>query len=311
MTVVLLILAGFGGLMLGGDYLVRGAVEVAQRLRVSPLVIGLTLVGFGTSMPELVTSVQAALTGSPGIAIGNVVGSNIANILLILGVTALVAPLCVDASVMKRDGAVMISASLLLVAVILFGALSRTVGLVFLGLLLAYVVAVLIFARRAMAERDIPTPAKNQPTFVSVLAILGGLALTIISARMLIAGATDMARAFEVSEAIIGLTIVAVGTSLPELVTSMSAARHSQTELAIGNILGSNIFNILGILGTTAALEPLTVPARFADVDVWVMLGAAVLLVVFARSGWRISRREGAILLALFIGYTVYLGISA
>jgi len=309
--VFLLILAGFGGLILGGDYLVRGAVEVAQRLRVSPLVIGLTLVGFGTSMPELVTSVQAALTGSPGIAIGNVVGSNIANILLILGLTALLAPLSVAASVLKRDGAVMIAASLLLVAVILLDALSRAVGVSFLVLLLAYVTSLLIFARSAPVERDIPAPAKSQPTFVSVLAILGGLVLTIISARMLIAGATNLARTFEVSEAVIGLTIVAVGTSLPELVTSMSAARRGQTGLAIGNIIGSNIFNILGILGVTAALKPLSVPARFADADVWVMLGSAILLAVFARSGWRIGRGEGAVLLLLFVCYSFYLVITA
>lgn len=311
MIVFLLILAGFGGLILGGDYLVRGAVEVAQRLRVSPLVIGLTLVGFGTSMPELVTSVQAALAGSPGIAIGNVVGSNIANILLILGLTALLAPLSVAASVLKRDGAVMIAASLLLVAVILLDALSRAVGVSFLVLLLAYVTSLLIFVRNAPVERDIPAPAKSQPTFVSVLAILGGLVLTIISARMLIAGATNLARTFEVSEAVIGLTIVAVGTSLPELVTSMSAARRGQTGLAIGNIIGSNIFNILGILGVTAALKPLNIPARFADADVWVMLGSAILLAVFARSGWRIGRGEAAVLLLLFVCYSFYLVITA
>ncbi|MEW9918535.1 calcium/sodium antiporter [Marimonas sp. MJW-29] len=310
MTSILFILAGFVGLMLGGETLVRGAVYIAQRMRVSPLVIGLTLVGFGTSTPELVTSVQAALLGAPGIAVGNVIGSNIANILLILGLTAIIAPLAVSRESLRRDGAVMILASLALVGLVQVGVLSRNTGIIFLLGLAGYI----IFALRpgsAEPMTDGLPDSPRRPLWVALALTLGGLALTIFAARLLVIGATDLARALEVSEAVIGLTIVAIGTSLPELVTSLIAARRGQSDLAFGNIIGSNIFNILGILGVTAIVAPLDIPARFAGVDIWVMMAAAFALMVFARTGWRIGRSEGGSLLCAFAGYSLYLGMTA
>jgi len=296
---ILFILLGFAALLGGGEFLVRGAVAVAQRFRISPLVIGLTLVGFGTSMPELLTSVQAALAGSPGIAMGNVVGSNIANILLILGVAAVLAPVAIARSGFLRDGSVLMAATVLCAVLVVRGDVGRGAGAVLVLCLVAY----LVYALKTGDADDTDPPAKAMATAPALLLALGGLALTLVGAWLLVKGAVSIAAALGVSEAVIGLTVVAVGTSLPELVTSVAAARKGQGDLAFGNVVGSNIFNILGILGVTALVKPLAVPPEIIGFDIWVMLGATALLIGFALAGWRVTRGRGALLLGAYVAY--------
>ncbi len=307
MLTVVMLVAGLVLLVLGGDLLVRGAVDLARRFGVSPLLIGLTLVGFGTSTPELVTSLQAAFAGSPGVAIGNVVGSNTANILLILGITALITPVVVSPSAFRRDALVLAGSALLCVAAVLYGTLVPLVGIFFIGALVAYLVWSIRTERTAPADGDVDLDRLARPRHAGIDAgfVLAGLVLTIFGARLLVTGAIDIAASLGVSETIIGLTIVAIGTSLPELVTSFSAALRKQGDVAFGNIVGSNIYNILFILGATAIIKPVPIPASIAAVDIWVMVAATVALIGFAVSGWRITRLEGAV---LFLGYAAYTG---
>lgn len=311
---ILLVAGGFVALMVGGEFLVRGAVSLARRIGISPMIIGLTLVGFGTSAPELLTSIQAALAGSPGIAVGNVVGSNIANILLILGVSAMIAPVLVDPAAFRRDGAVLIAASILCTAIVLSGALGRGAGALLLAGLVTYVGLTIWFERRRHsaaaalyeAEAESMTVPDSTP-LVAWIHFAGGLVVTLLGARLLVSGAVGLATDLGVSDAVIGLTVVAIGTSMPELVTSIVAARKGHGDVAFGNILGSNIFNILGILGTTALVKPLAVPASIGNFDIWVMLAATALLVVTAVSGWRITRTEGTIMLGSYVSYLAWL----
>ena len=306
-----MIAAGLAALVIGGDLLVRGAVDLARRLGVSPLIIGLTLVGFGTSTPELVTSLQAAFVGSPGIAIGNVVGSNIANILLILGIAALIAPMTIARASFQRDGLVLAASALLCLGAVLYGALSLIIGLVFVAGLLAYVAFAIISERRRASVTPDQSEAADAPAtghiWKDIAFVLAGLLLTIFGARWLVSGAIDIAASLGVSETIVGLTVVAVGTSLPELVTSFAAARRGQSDIAFGNIVGSNIFNVLFILGVTALVHPIAVPPGIASFDIWVMLGATALLILFACTRWRISRMEGGVLFAGYVAYTLWL----
>lgn len=314
MTSVQLII-GLLLLLAGGEALVKGSVAVAKRLGVSPLLIGLTLVGFGTSTPELVASLRAALIGSPGIAIGNIVGSNIANVLLILGLAAVIFPLATTREAFRRDGAVLIGASLLMLAVVLIGAIGRGVGLVFLGLLIIYTVYTYVTERRTHdaaarvheAEAQDAMPRAELPLWASLLLAVGGIAAVVSGAYLLVGSAIEIARAAGLSEAVIGLTLVAVGTSLPELVTSVMAAVRRHADVAFGNIVGSNIFNVLGIAGLTATVAPVPVPPEFAAFDIWVMLAAALLLVLFAATGWRVERWEGGVFLAVYAAYLMAL----
>jgi cation:H+ antiporter len=314
MEATLMVVAGLAGLVLGGEMLVRGAVSAARRFGVSPMVIGLTLVGFGTSTPELVTSLQAALSGAPGIAVGNVVGSNIGNILLILGLAALLAPMAVDPRALRRDGGVMVAATLLCLGAILLGQVDRLLGAGLVLALVAYLGFTLWSERRSggtpaapvyAAEAEaVPGPDTSLPIALGL--VLAGLVITILGARLLVAGAVVIAREAGLSEAVIGLTIVAIGTSMPELVTAVIAVRKGQGDVAFGNVIGSNIFNILGILGITALVEPLTVPPEIMRLDIWVMCAATLAMLVFARTGWVLSRREGGLFLA---AYALYLGV--
>jgi len=306
-----MILAGLVGLMAGGDMLVRGAVAVATRAGLSPMVIGLTLVGFGTSTPELVTSLQAAFAGSPGIAIGNVVGSNIANVLLILGIAALMAPIRVERRGLRRDGAFLMLATLLCIGLALSGVLGRVAGLVLILGLLAFLIAALKMTPPEAEPDPQMEVVRDERLGLALLRFVGGLALTILGARFLVDGAVGIATLAGVPEVVIGLTIVAVGTSLPELVTSVVAARRGHAEVAFGNVLGSNVFNILGILGITALVHPLEVPPQVMAVDIWVMAATSVILIVAAATGQGVSRREGGILLALYAAYAGWLGLSA
>ncbi len=310
MPTALLFLIGLVALVAGGELLVRGSVGSARRLGVSPLLIGLTLVGFGTSMPELVTSVEAALVGSPGIAVGNVVGSNIANILLILGLAAVVRPIAVTVAAVRRDAGVMIAAAVVCALALATGTITRWIGLLFVVALAAYVVFSYLQERGdALPSAELhrhEAEAVQWPghaLWLALLVTLAGLALTILGARWLVAAAIELAQSAGLSQTLIGLTIVAVGTSLPELTTSVLAARRGQSDVAVGNILGSNIYNVLGILGVTGLIAPVPTPAGIMSLDIWVMLGVSALAIVFAATGGRISRREGTVLLGGYLAY--------
>lgn len=324
MPIALQLIGGLVLLVLGGELLVRGAVQVATRFGVSPLVIGLTLVGFGTSTPELVTSVQAALSGSPGIAYGNIVGSNIANILLILGITAILTPIMISSNALKRDSSIMVLVALVFAVVAAVTPMGLAAGLVFVTALAAYVFAAFWQERGAasgvtggehgaafdkslaMQEADPALSASGnigKSAFISILIALAGLVLVVLGGNFLVSGAVGLARSFSISETVIGLTIVAVGTSMPELVTSVMAALRKQTEVAFGNIVGSNIYNILGIGGFTALISPTNVPSVIVRFDNLVMIGASLLLVLFAFTGRRISRLEGFILIVCYLAY--------
>ena len=296
---ILYVLGGLVGLFLGGEALLRGAVGVAQAARLSPLVIGLTVVGFGTSTPELLVSLKAALDGAPDIALGNIVGSNIANILLILGISALVWPITVADKALRRDGIVMLGAAVALFAVVAFGSLGRVTGI---ALVLALITYLWIALRQPRPDADTAV-APDRPLWASGLWVALGLVGLMLGAKYLVDGAVIMARDFGVSEAFIGLTIVAVGTSLPELATSLVAALRKQSDIALGNIIGSNIFNILGILGVTAAITPIAAAPRFAQFDLPVMVGVSIVFALVLWRGGRIGRVAGLLCLAAYAVY--------
>jgi cation:H+ antiporter len=304
------LLGGLVLLFVGGEFLVRGAVSLARKTGVSSLLIGLVLVGFGTSMPELVASLQAARAGYPGLAVGNVVGSNIANVLLILGLAAVISPVLCRRAAFTRDGAVAAGATVLLMALAWTGEIGRGWGIALLAMLVAYAAYSYLSERRganadgaAVHEaqaQEIPT---DKPVWISLAVTLGGMAALLVGADMLVDSAVVLARSMGVTEAVIGLTLVALGTSLPELATCAIAAARGHSDVAFGNVIGSNIFNILGILGVTAIVQPLAVPEEIADVDVWVMAGSLALLAAVAFTSWRIRRAEGALFLVLYAGY--------
>ncbi|CUX79471.1 MAG: cation:H+ antiporter [Roseibaca calidilacus] len=295
-----LVCLGLLALLLGGEGLVRGAVAIAHRFAMPPLLIGLTVVGFGTSMPELLVSADAAWRGVPDIAIGNVVGSNIGNILLILGVTALVWPVHVAGRSVRRDLAVMVLAAIALVPLFWLAEVGRLAGAaLFLGLI-AYLVWAYLNPQGAALDTE-HTPA--QPLWQALGWLVAGLCALMLGARLLVDGAVSIAHALGLSEAFIGLTIVAVGTSLPELATSVMAARRKQSAIAIGNIVGSNIFNVLGILGITALIAPIPVADRFLRFDLPVMIAASVVLALMLLMREGLGRRAGAVLLLAYAGF--------
>lgn len=309
---ILLILAGLLLLGSGGELLVRGAVNSARAWGVSPMLIGLTVVGFGTSTPELVTSIFAAMQDAPGIAIGNVVGSNIANTLLILGVVAVLTPLATQAGRLRREGMVLTLATTACMVAVFHGELSRGIGAVFTLLLLAYIAWAYHDERqrpdgtaemhKQMAADAAPRRrALGEALFITLV----GIGMTVLGARLLVDGSIALARSYGISETVIGLTVVAIGTSLPELVAGVIAAWRGHADVALGNVLGSSIYNVLGILGVTAMIHPIKVPAEIAHFDIWVLAAATALLLLFLRTGWVLSRWEGGVLLT---GYAAYLG---
>ncbi|WP_286805551.1 MULTISPECIES: calcium/sodium antiporter [unclassified Marinimicrobium] len=310
------LLLGLALLTGGGDTLVRGAVALATRWGVSPLLAGLVIVGFGTSSPELVVSLQAALENTPDIALGNVIGSNIANILLILGLCGLVLPLTVHTNALKRDGLAMVAATVFALLIMRDGALGFTDGVMFLVALAVY----LIWSYRTERVDPLGPEAelhkaeaasvthRPQALWLSVAMTLGGLVLLIVGARLFLRGAVGIGEWLGIPEALIGLTLVAVGTSLPELAVSLIAVLRRQADVAVGNILGSNIFNLLGILGVSAVIQPLPLAGRLLAIDQWVMLAAVLALMAFLLTGKRLNRVEAGVLLA---GYVVYVGFMA
>ncbi|MFD2172710.1 calcium/sodium antiporter [Rhodobacter lacus] len=296
-------------LLLAGDVLVKGAVALALRLGIPSLIVGLTVVAFGTSAPELLVSVNAALAGQPGIALGNVVGSNIVNMLVILGLPALISVIHASQIDTRRSYAMMLAASALLIGLAFMGTIGRWQGLVLLGALVLILADNLRSARahrnaRAAEEEDLGDP--HMP-WVKISGFIGlGLLGLAFGADLLVDGAVAVARIAGLSETVIGLTLVAIGTSLPELVTSVMAALRKQADVALGNVIGSNIFNIAAILGTTAVIAPLPVPAEMLQFDLWVMLAAALTLAPFVVLRKDIGRLSGLVLLVL---YLLYMGV--
>lgn len=306
------LLGGLVLLVVGGDVLVRGAVAVARIAGISPLVIGLTLVGFGTSTPELLASVQAALLGAPAIAVGNVVGSNIVNVLLIMGLAALLSPVAADAPGVRRDMLVMGLATVTVAGLLLWGTISRLVGAALLAALVAYTVGTILADRRDTAMTRIreeeahlkETPEIRLGLWTALGLTVAGLAGVMLGARFLVDAAVELATRWGVSQSLIGVTVVAVGTSLPELVTSIVAAVKKESEVALGNIVGSNIFNILGILGVTALMAPVAVPEEIAARDTWVLLASSLALVGVVLALRNVPRALGFVFV---VGYGVYI----
>ena len=295
----LLFALGLVALFFGGEYLVRGATAVAKHFRLSPMVIGLTIVGFGTSAPELLVSIQAAMAGQPAIAIGNVLGSNIANILLILGVSAVIAPLIIPVRKLWRDLGFMLAATAAIWIMLLDGTVTRVEGLFLIAGLIVFLATAFLTGKVEVDEADLG----DIPQWKAWAMTFGGLVILVIGARLLVDSSTQLARAFGISEAVIGLTIVAIGTSLPELATSVIAAFRKQTEIAVGNVVGSNIFNIFSILGITALITPIPADPRFAAVDMPWVAGTAIGLTVLAFVLGGLPRIAGAVLLAAYAGY--------
>lgn len=299
------VLGGLVLLLLAATALVRGASALALRFGLSPLVVGLTVVAFGTSAPELVVSVQAALSGAGGIAIGNVVGSNIANVGLILGLAVLVRPIAIERAILRRDLPMLVAATAIATGFLFDGAVTGLEAGVLVVGMIASVTWSLRTSRNESPEDEILT-APHGPIWRDALFVVGGLAGLALGADLLVGGATAIAEAAGVSNAVIGLTVVAVGTSLPELATSMVAAKRREGAIAAGNVIGSNLFNLLGILGTAALVRPLAAPGM-ETVDVLVMGAFTLALVPMMWTGRRLVRAEALVLLLGFASYTGYL----
>ncbi|WP_233356042.1 calcium/sodium antiporter [Henriciella aquimarina] len=336
MMMMALIVGGLMLLLAGGEVLVRGSVGVARKLGMSELMIGLTLVGFGTSMPEMVTSLQALSDGAVGISVGNVIGSNIANVLLVVGAACLISPIVINLRALSRDGLVMIAATILFAGVLWFDGFTRPMGILFVVLLLIYLAVSVVLDQRkgspvaAVHSGEAETVETHEPLWLALLLAVGGIAGVILGARMLVTGGAELARTVGISETVIGISIVAIGTSLPELVTSIVSAAKGRADVALGNVIGSNVFNILGIMGVSAAVYPFSIvsgPSSAAgdkplDVaalsygpgeslismqDMGALALSVFLLILFACTERKIARWEGAVLLA---GYALYMAFS-
>lgn len=324
--IVASLVGGLVALLVGGELLVRGAVGLAERAGLSSLLIGLVVVGSGTSMPELVTSVEAALVGSQSIAWGNIVGSNIANTLLILGAAAFLAPIAVARGPAIRDLGMCLLASVGLVAVAASGIAGSWLGGTMIMALAAYILHCYREERRA--EPDIVHNAAYDRSVAleladdslqsdangwlrPILLTLGGLTLLIVGGRFLVDGAIDLARIAGLSETLIGLTIVAVGTSLPELVTSVIAARKGEAEVAFGNVVGSNIYNILGIGGVTMLVAPAAIPGDLLPFDLGIVLGSAIAVCAVVWLAGGVKRLAGALLIAAYMAFLIVAIIEA
>lgn len=296
-------------LIKGADWFVDGASAVARRFGIPPIVVGLTIVAMGTSLPEAAISISAALKGSAGIAVGNVLGSNIMNILLILGLSAVILPMAVQPAVIRRDMPFLLFITVLMPVLGLpDGKLSRVDGLILLAIFAAYMVWLFISTKKAAAageaadeESDEPLP----PTWKAIAMILVGAALVMLGSNMAVDAATVIAAALGMSDRLIGLTIIALGTSLPELVTSCTAAKKGCSDMALGNVVGSNMFNILFVLGISATITPIAYPMTFLTDSIICVLTAVLLFVLIA--GKKLTRGKGAIMLAAFAAYYTWL----
>ena len=303
---VLLVVASLVVLYFGADFLVKGSSSLAVRFGISPLVIGLTVVAFGTSAPELLVSVQSALEGNPGIAVGNVMGSNIFNVCAILGISAMIYPLRVNPRLIRLDAPVMLAATLLFVGIFHNGSFGRWAGILFFAGICAYMIYCVYKAKRGEVVEGDEEIKPTKSWMLDVVLVIAGLALLVWGSGLLVDNAVIIAKALGWSEAVIGLTIVAAGTSMPELATSIVAAYKRKTDIAIGNIVGSNLFNILTIAGSCALIHP--IEAKNVNyIDLLVMLGISVLLLPLVKSGQKISRTEGFVLILFYVIYMFWL----
>ena len=303
---VLLVAASLVVLYFGADFLVKGSASLAVRFGISPLVVGLTVVAFGTSAPELLVSVQSALEGNPGIAVGNVIGSNIFNVCAILGISAMICPLRVNPRLIRLDAPVMLVTTLLFVGIFRNGSFGRWAGILFFVGICVYMIYCVYKAKRGEAVEGDEEIKPTKSWILDVVLVIAGLALLVWGSGLLVDNAVIIAKALGWSEAVIGLTIVAAGTSMPELATSVVAALKKRTDIAIGNVIGSNIFNLLAVLGLTATIAPVETN-QINWTDMLVMLGTSLLLLPFMRTGFKIGRGEGAVLFVIYIAYTLYL----
>jgi len=319
----LMFAAGLAALVAGADILVRGASRLALSFGISPLVVGLTIVAFGTSAPEMAVSAGAVLNGQTGLAMGNVVGSNIFNVLFILGVSALIAPLVVHVQLIRQEVPILIGASLLLLVLALDGRIGLLDGALLLGLLLGYTAFLIVQSRRETQAAQAEFEAEIQPPPagawdarlpVQIALIVAGLGLLVLGSDWLVTAAVAFAKALGVSDLVIGLTIVAAGTSMPEVATSVAAALKGERDIAVGNVVGSSTFNILGCLGLSglvAGSTGLTVAPALLAFDIWVMLAVALACLPIFLSGREIARWEGAVFLGYYVAYVSYLILAA
>lgn len=304
---IILVISGLILLIFGGEWLIRGSVSIAQRLRLTPMVIGLTIVSFGTSAPEFLVSLQSALSGNSGIALGNVIGSNIANIALILGATALFCPIPVRGSTLKIDTPFLIACSIILTLIcFLSGSLNRMEGIIGMALLAGYI-GYLIRTSRAEAKQASANHADTKPQrpslLLSIIYIILAISALKWGAEWLVKGASDIAAGMGVSNRVIGLTVVAIGTSLPELFASIIAARKGNVDMAVGNAIGSNLFNILCVLAASCAICPISdIDPAFTCDGLW-MLALSLLIWIQLRTDYKLTRLEGTALLAIYIIY--------
>jgi cation:H+ antiporter len=313
-----LVLAGLALLIAGGEALVRGAGTIASRAGISPLVIGLVIVSAATSAPELAVTVGAVASGEPDLAIGNVVGSNIVNVLFILGLSAVLSPLIIKRQLVRFDMPVMVGISILFLALSLDGRITFTDGLLLLGVLVIHTTISIIVGRREVRSPDSKTdemPLNSKPVslWLAIPLLVAGIGLLVLGARFLVTGAVNIATGLGVSELVIGLTVVAVGTSLPELATSLIAILRGEKDLAVGNIVGSNIFNIGFIIGLPAVIFGGGIPVAAAaiSIDLPLMVAAALALVPLAFTGFVVARWEGGLFVALYVAYTLYLVLAS
>jgi len=321
LSVWLYLAAGLAVLVAGAELLVRGASRLALRFGISPLVIGLTVVAFGTSSPELAVSVQSGLAGQADIAVGNVVGSNIFNVLAVLGLAALIAPLVVHQQLLRFEVPLLVGISVLVLVMAHDGRIGLFDGLLLVGGLIAYTVFVVRQSRREAASvqteyaKEFGGAASGwfSRLPVQIASVLAGLRLLVLGATWLVDSAVSIARALEISEAVIGLTIVAAGTSFPELATSVVAAMRGQRDIAVGNVVGSSVFNLLGILGIAALVTPggLSVAPTLVHFDIPVMIAVAFACLPLFATGQRIARWEGALFLGYYAVYVAYLILAA
>ena len=302
------LLGGFVLLFLAGEFLVRGASNLAERLGVQPLVIGIVIVGFGTSVPELATSVRAALQGAPGIAMGNVVGSNMANMLLILGAGAIIYPIATRRSHVIRDGGLGVIGAIFLALAGWYGVLNRISGIALLIILAGYLWFLLHDDQKKRRVNDEANNVERASLFssavlVDALILAAGIAGVLLGGKFLVDGAIELATVYGIDESVVGLTVVALGTSLPELATSIIAAYKRQTDLAVGNVLGSNIYNIFGIGGATATITPIPITSHMANVDIPLLVVISILLIGVIIWQHGVSRLIG---IGFLIGYFTY-----